>query len=300
MELYDDYQKWVATNIDALQNVQPYGLSICSIPCKNLILVDTIAKGGGSYIIDTQCSGIKLAMKLYDGNVLGNMYTRDNYREILAMLKYSQLKSITDNFLSCYGYGIGCCILIPEKCGARCKIKELENYNLLQKTLGSDEEILDYVSMVREEGCETMVLTDLLVGKDLTTFPNTFTDRMIFEYVYSLLCSAYYFNQIPGDRHLDNVMVVKKEVISIEINDITLKFPKGLSIVHIDYQAMSDVYNINSSVISLIEPFCLPEPYAKVKLLLDSDLSIQEKIFELPLLFIEYRVNEKGILKFNV
>ncbi len=87
---------------------------------------------------------------------------------------------------------------------------------------------------------------NLLTGPDLqhahdkdTKF--TLSARQTFEYIYSLLCSVIFFQGIPSDRHLDNLMFDRtgKKVV-ITIGGRNLYFKTTTSLVHIDYQVLSD------------------------------------------------------------
>jgi hypothetical protein len=253
----------------------------------------------------------RFLVKLCDSEMIGYSACRDFYKEAYYMLRFSLLQSfrICDNFLYCLGYGINCCILLTRSEITNLKdISRLKNYSLLKEIFGSDEDIQEYYEDIRnnQNNCDTFVMMNNVPGTDLSrkilpsgsmplrgilgTSPNGhisfLSDRQVVEYVFSLLCSCYYFQSVPSDRHLDNIMEYDtRSPLVLRIDGQEIQFSDTNTIVHIDYLAVSIVDNIGSSYLKMISRFVKNTILLKdLTALLDSNRSVLEKIYALPTL----------------
>jgi hypothetical protein len=188
------------------------------------------------------------------------------------MLEYSYLyaNNICNNFLYCLGYGINCCLNIDDR-----TIKLLYGGN-----------VDDYNQTLKEEGCDSFIITNLVNGKSLDAIRENapaFTPRQIFELVYSYLCSVYYFSMLPADRHLDNIMIneTNKGLIIKSLTGDALIFNDTSSIVHIDYQAVEKKENITYADIQLFNKYIDPRFSGPLKAILNTTHTPVEKMNKL-------------------
>lgn len=266
-----------------------------------------VATGGGSNIIESafvqgeKCDTMfnishryRFALKLCSPMFLDQISCRDLYTEIVSTLRYSLLfaNRVCDNFVHCIGYGVNCCLLVsPLELATAVTPKQLRNASIM-RALKYD--IAEYLEIMEDEGCDTFILINLLSGPDLTSYSRQFDDRMTFELVYSTLCSVHFLGALPGDRHLDNYMMNKtKKGLFIQINGKSLHFPTKNSLVHIDYQVMSDRNAVRWRDIALVAPFIPPRYVAVLKKLINSNRSTVDKIESLPDIFDRFLVRDK-------
>lgn len=325
------YKKWIARNLEQLSNIKNVknaiygpGIKICNIEVnKCLELIKRVAKGGGSYVIETRYkttdvsadnnlfpvdSKYRFVMKLWN-NSLDSASGRELYIEAYNLLLYSQLfnQRICETFNYAIGYGINCCVLFtPEELATPPPggMESLQNYPLLEDIFKTSSNIGDYYEEIADMpgyNCDSFVLMNYISGNDMLNFNSNrkkLSDRQLFELVYGYLCSCYFFMFIPEDVHDDNFIEHDTGAsLRIQIGETILKFSTTLSIIWIDYQVTSvPIGNIESMDVKLSHFFEENNVSRNVIRLLNSNMSCLEKIYALPEAFLKYIDTESNPL----
>lgn len=206
--------------------------------------------GGGSHVLnatlraDAQCAtmfsppvNLPVAVKVCNAAFLGAAACHASHPEIRNTLALSLLyqRRVCDNFVTCLGYGIGC-PLLSVQAELDAPVSTWRHAPVIP--LLDD----DYVEAQREEGHgDTFIVMNRVNGAELPAAGMVFTPRQAFGYVYSLLAAVALLGAIPSDVHPDNLMTHDTGAgVAYTIAGRHYLFPDPVTVVHIDYAAMSD------------------------------------------------------------
>lgn len=283
----EEYSTWIMDQLERLSEVDNFikfavvdNRSICTID-RILNLKSILTKGGGSYILNATYTGNKekYLVKLCNAELLGQSACPDSAKEIVAMLRYSLLYTSNQciNFLYCVDYGINCQILDRKQ--HRRLLEEMDYWD-------------DFDEIMENRFSTFLVMNRFHLSSDLSTVTPDFklTKRQIYEFVYSLLVSVISFGYIPGDTHLDNILIhdSRAGVVYSTDDDQQIVFNSTGSIAHIDYGALRDrSQRLLWSDVALIKNFIEPLHVAtRVKSILDNNRTARMQLHMLNKFFL--------------
>jgi hypothetical protein len=233
-----------------------------------------------------------VAVKVCNAGLLTDAACRASFTEILHMVELSALyqRRLCDNFLTCLGYGIACPLLVAEDELGR----PVDTWRHAHVVGMLDQDDLDdYVADQEAAHGDTFIIMTRVNGADLASKPAgfTLTPRQAFGYVYSLLCAVVELGKIPGDRHLDNLMEHDTGVgVVYTIGARRYAFPETVTLLHIDYLAMSDAADLRWGDLVLKQQLGAYAP--AIRGVLDAPLPPVDKVHALAAAFGDHAVED--------
>jgi hypothetical protein len=265
-------QDYLKNIINVLKNCVTCTRKVCSC---NDNLFDNFVKIDKTQIyiadINYDCESETIYIKTYMKKIVIKLCDIDEFTcsvvdEVLNCIKYSKLSSnnICSNYLLFLGF--------VNKCDIFNGIKIIDNDSIIDDTM--------------------CLITNFVEGYDLDKLVNKLTNRQVFEYIYSALCSLLIFNYYVYDIHAKNVMLFEDSYGTIvQIDDKYYHFSEKESLVIIDYQKTAEYKSINP-IILRIKPYTHPELYTNIEKYFAKYLTYDEQLLNLNLLFPENVITE--------